>query len=115
VSSVSTGIKRCYCATEDSTNCAREPRWQKILTAKMAKEKIAKGEAATETSELGTTRSLDLLRASAESWYDGVYVNIRRRYSGGLTLLANYTWSKDLEQRTGFPLADPRVFGSAKQ
>src|ERR1022692_4826950 len=26
VSSVSTGIKRCYCATEDSTNCAREER-----------------------------------------------------------------------------------------
>ena len=89
-SSVSTGIKRCYCATEDSTNCAREPRWQKILTAKMAKEKISKGEAATETSELGTTRGLDLLGASAESWYDGVYVKIRRRYSGGLTLLANY-------------------------
>jgi len=81
----------------------------------MAKEKIAKGEAATETSELGTTRGLDLLRASAESWYDGVYVNIRRRYSGGLTLLANYTWSKDLEQCTGFPLADVRAFGSAKQ
>jgi hypothetical protein len=51
-SSVSTGIKRCYCATEDSTNGAREPWWQKILTAKMAKEKIAKGEAATETSEI---------------------------------------------------------------
>ena len=88
---------------------------KKILTAKMAKEKISKGEAATETSELGTTRGLDLLRASAESWYDGVYVNIRRRYSGGLTLLANYTWSKDLEQCTGFPLADVRAFGSAKQ
>ena len=42
MSSVSTGIKRCYCATEDSTNCAPEPRWQKILTAKIAKEKIAK-------------------------------------------------------------------------
>jgi len=81
---------------------------------KDGKGKDRKGEAATETSELGTTRGLDLLPASAESWYDAVYVNIRRRYSGDLTLLANYTWSKDLEQRTGFPLADVRAFGSAK-
>jgi hypothetical protein len=66
------------------------------------KGKDRKGEAATETSELGTTKSLDLLRASAESWYDDVYVNIRRRYSGGLTLLANYTWSKDLSNAPDF-------------
>jgi hypothetical protein len=66
------------------------------------KGKDRKGEAATETSELGTTKSLDLLRASAESWYDGVYVNIRRRYSGGLTLLANYTRSKDLSNAPDF-------------
>jgi hypothetical protein len=66
------------------------------------KGKDRKGEAATETSELGPTKSLDLLRASAESWYVGVYVNIWRRYSGGLTLLANYTWSKDLSNAPDF-------------
>jgi hypothetical protein len=75
---------------------------RKDRKGKDRKGKDRKGEAATETSELGTTKSLDLLRASAESWYDGVYVNIRRRYSGGLTLLANYTWSKDLSNAPDF-------------
>ena len=75
---------------------------EKNPNRKDRKGKDRKGEAATETSELGTTKSLDLLRASAESWYDGVYVNIRRRYSAGLILLANYTWSKDLSNAPDF-------------
>src|SRR2546426_4470336 len=40
--------------------------------------------------------TINLLENTAQSYYDAGYVNIRRRYSRGLTFLANYTWAKDL-------------------
>ena len=64
------------------------------------KGKDRKGEAATETSELGTTKSPDLLRASAKSWYVGVYVNIWRSHPAGELHVVERS-----QQRTGFPLA----------
>jgi len=46
--------------------------------------------------------TINLLENTAQSWYDAGYINIRRRYSGGLTFLANYTWAKDLSNAPDF-------------
>jgi hypothetical protein len=46
--------------------------------------------------------TINLLENSAQSWYDAGYVNIRRRYSHGLSLLANYTFSKNLSNAPDF-------------
>jgi hypothetical protein len=43
-----------------------------------------------------------MLENRARSWYDAGYVNLRRRYSRGLSLLANYTWSKNLSDAPDF-------------
>ena len=46
--------------------------------------------------------TINLLENSAQSWYDAGYINLRRRYSRGLSLLANYTYSKDLTNAPDF-------------
>lgn len=46
--------------------------------------------------------TINLLEDSAQSWYDAGYVNVRRRYSYGLSLLANYTFSKNLTNAPDF-------------
>jgi hypothetical protein len=46
--------------------------------------------------------TVNLLENSARSWYDAGYVNIRRRYSKGLSLLANYTYAKNLTNAPDF-------------
>ena len=46
--------------------------------------------------------TINLLENSAQSWYDAGYVNIRRRYSHGLSLLANYTFSKSITNAPDF-------------
>src|SRR6266516_3910408 len=46
--------------------------------------------------------TINLLANSAESWYDAGYVNVRRRYAHGLSLLANYTFSKSLSNAPDF-------------
>jgi len=46
--------------------------------------------------------TINLLENTAQSWYDAGYVNIRRRYSHGLTFLGNYTWSKNLSNAPDF-------------
>jgi hypothetical protein len=46
--------------------------------------------------------TINLLENSAQSWYDAGYVNLRRRYQHGFTLLANYTWSKNLSDAPDF-------------
>lgn len=46
--------------------------------------------------------TINLLENSAQSWYDAGYINIRRRYSHGLTFLGNYTWSKNLSNAPDF-------------
>ncbi|MGC4049783.1 MAG: carboxypeptidase regulatory-like domain-containing protein [Paludibaculum sp.] len=46
--------------------------------------------------------AVNWLENTAQSWYDAGYVNIRRRYSGGLSLLANYTYAKNLSDAPDF-------------
>jgi hypothetical protein len=46
--------------------------------------------------------TINLLENSAQSWYDAGYVNLRRRYSHGLSFLANYTFSKNLTNAPDF-------------
>ncbi|HMD71917.1 MAG TPA: carboxypeptidase regulatory-like domain-containing protein [Bryobacteraceae bacterium] len=46
--------------------------------------------------------TVNMLEDTAKSWYDAGYVNLRRRYSKGLTLLANYTYSKNLSSAPDF-------------
>ncbi len=42
------------------------------------------------------------LQNRARSWYDAGYVNLRRRFSHGLSLLANYTYAKNLSDAPDF-------------
>ncbi len=53
-------------------------------------------------SETFPVSTINLLENSAQSWYDAGYVNLRRRYSHGLSFLANYTFSKDLANAPDF-------------
>ena len=46
--------------------------------------------------------TINLLENSAQSWYDAGYVNVRRRYSHGLSFLANYTYAKNLTNAPDF-------------
>jgi hypothetical protein len=46
--------------------------------------------------------TINLLEDTSQSWYDSGYVNVRRRYSHGLSLLANYTYSKNLANAPDF-------------
>ena len=46
--------------------------------------------------------TINLLENTAQSWYDAGYINVRRRYTKGFSLLANYTWSKNLSDAPDF-------------
>src|SRR5215472_1837245 len=46
--------------------------------------------------------TINRLEDSAQSWYDAGYVNVRRKYAHGLSLLANYTFSKNLTNAPDF-------------
>jgi len=46
--------------------------------------------------------ALNWLENTAQSWYDSGYVNLRRRYSHGLSVLANYTFAKNLTDAPDF-------------
>ena len=46
--------------------------------------------------------TVNLLQDTARSWYDAGYINLRRRYAHGLSLLANYTWAKNLSNAPDF-------------
>src|SRR5262245_5132084 len=45
---------------------------------------------------------INLLEDTAQSWYHAGYLNVRRRYSQGLTVLGNYTWAKNLTDAPDF-------------
>ena len=45
---------------------------------------------------------INLLEDSAQSWYDAGYVNLRRRFARGWTMLANYTFAKNLSDAPDF-------------
>ncbi|HYM78297.1 MAG TPA: carboxypeptidase regulatory-like domain-containing protein [Candidatus Dormibacteraeota bacterium] len=46
--------------------------------------------------------TINLLEDTAQSWYDAGYVNVRRKYSHGLSFLANYTFAKNLTDAPDF-------------
>jgi hypothetical protein len=46
--------------------------------------------------------TVNLLENTARSWYNAGYINLRRRYSNGLSLLANYTYAKNLSDAPDF-------------
>jgi hypothetical protein len=53
-------------------------------------------------SETFPVSTINLLENTAQSWYDAGYVNLRRRYSRGLSFLANYTFAKNLTNAPDF-------------
>jgi hypothetical protein len=53
-------------------------------------------------SETFSVSTINLLEDTAQSWYDAGYINVRRRYSHGLRLLANYNYSKNLANAPDF-------------
>src|SRR5437660_7123812 len=53
-------------------------------------------------SETFPVSTINLLENTAQSWYDAGYVNVRRRYSRGLSFLANYTLAKNLTNAPDF-------------
>ena len=59
--------------------------------------------------------TVNMLEDTARSWYDAGYINLRRRYSKGLTPAGELHVLKEPEQCAGFPLADVRIGGSAEQ
>ena len=58
--------------------------------------------AATIQSQTFPVSTINLLEDTAQSWYDAGYVNVRRKYSHGISLLANYTFSKNLANAPDF-------------
>ena len=56
----------------------------------------------TVTSTTFPVSGINLLENSAQSWYDAGYVNVRRRFARGWTLLANYTFAKNLSDAPDF-------------
>ncbi|HKV64344.1 MAG TPA: carboxypeptidase-like regulatory domain-containing protein [Candidatus Acidoferrum sp.] len=53
-------------------------------------------------SETFPVSTINLLEDTAQSWYDAGYVNVRRRYSHGLSFLANYTLAKNITNAPDF-------------
>jgi len=53
-------------------------------------------------SETFPVSTINLLENTAQSWYDAGYVNVRRRYSHGLSFLVNYTLAKNLTNAPDF-------------
>jgi hypothetical protein len=56
----------------------------------------------TVVSDTIPVSAVNWLENTARSWYDSGYVNLRRRYSVGLSLLANYTFAKNLSDAPDF-------------
>ncbi len=56
----------------------------------------------TVVSDTIPVSAVNWLENTARSWYDSGYVNLRRRYSAGLSLLANYTYAKNLSDAPDF-------------
>jgi hypothetical protein len=53
-------------------------------------------------SQTFTVSTINRLEDTAQSWYDAAYVNVRRRYSHGLSFLVNYTFAKTLTNAPDF-------------
>ncbi len=59
-------------------------------------------EGVTVVSDTIPVSTVNWLENTARSWYDAGYANLRRRYSAGLSLLANYTFAKNLSDAPDF-------------
>ena len=46
--------------------------------------------------------AINELETTAQSWYDAAYINLRRQYHNGFSILANYTFSKNLSNAPDF-------------
>jgi hypothetical protein len=46
--------------------------------------------------------TINRLEDTAQSWYDAGYINVRRKYSRGISLLVNYTYAKALTNAPDF-------------
>ena len=46
--------------------------------------------------------TVNWLENTGKSWYDAGYINVRRRFSSGLSFLTNYTYSKNLSNAPDF-------------
>lgn len=46
--------------------------------------------------------TINLLENTAQSWYDAGYISFRHRYAKGLSMLANYTYAKNLSNAPDF-------------
>ncbi len=78
---------------------ALQPR-RPFQTATFAPGTTFEGQAlASLTFPVSTVNELE---NRARSWYDAGYANLRRRYARGLTLLANYTYAKNLSDAPDF-------------
>jgi len=62
-------------------------------------------------SESFPVSTVNDLQNRARSWYDAGYLSLRRRYSRGLTLLANYTYAKNLSDAPDFrsPMSEAAI------
>jgi Carboxypeptidase regulatory-like domain len=59
-------------------------------------------EGVTVVSNTIPVSTVNWLENTARSWYDAAYVSVRRRYSTGLSFLANYTFAKNLSDAPDF-------------
>jgi hypothetical protein len=56
----------------------------------------------TVASTVKPVSTINLLENSARSWYDAGWVDVRRRFSHGLTFLTNLTWAKSITNAPDF-------------
>jgi len=56
----------------------------------------------TMVSDTFPVSAINLLEDTARSWYDAGWVDVRRRFQHGLTLLSNFTWAKSLTNAPDF-------------
>jgi hypothetical protein len=56
----------------------------------------------TVASTVQPVSTINLLENSARSWYDAGWVDVRRRFSHGLTFLTNLTWAKSITNAPDF-------------
>lgn len=62
---------------------------------------------------LGITGSLGVILPMVHTYYDSLQATLNRRFSGGLTLNAGYTWSKNITNFAG-SIPIPQYFGLNK-
>ena len=90
-------------SVQDAYLCSRTPRCRRAAPTPSSRARLFRSAPST------------CSKTRAQSWYDAGYVNVRRRYSHGLSFLANYTLRQEPDQRAGLSLAHGRSVHSAKQ